>query len=283
MNNNLLFSVQTMEISPSGGKLSSLVPDEDGMVKGFPIGVIGKPSRNGAMYEKTSFVNSMTNPNTRFNMSLVGGGLDGEMGHPITAGLEKEAAVLRSTTIDPTLVSHNFHRIYAKESPCGEFYIVYGDIIPCGPMGNYLLEAFADPKRNAAFSLRSLTAKPMPGPNGILLKRIIAMITFDYVPCPGFEQASKRYMDISSEDFQGYFDDEEVETSIEDLIATADCSAIIGQESVTTQSLLDMLETDSVKVTTEYIPIDGVWEPGRKQLVHGGEAMSIFHSLNNRG
>lgn len=273
--NNLSFSVQTMETN-IGGQLKAVAPNADGVYVGMPIAIIGKPSRNNVLYDPQSFVDAITNPGTRFYKSLVGGGLEGEWGHPSNVGMDGKTAVARTMQINEDRVSHNFNKVYSKVSADGKYHVVYGDIIPCGPNKQHLIDAFSDSKRNAAFSLRSLTSKARINANGVNEKKILALITFDSVSTPGFEEASKRCMLPGNESF--LYDMDEVgvvQASIEELEVVPDCTDIIGCEIINNQALQDMLETDNIVITTKEqvitVNTDLVDSTGRK--------LSPFHTL----
>ena len=117
-NKSLAFSVQTMQ-TVLGNGLKSIKPDKDGVFKGVPLAVIGKPSRNNVIYDQNSFIESITNPNTRFYKSLVEGGLEGEWGHPTNIGLNNKDAIMRTMQIDGSRVSHYFTKVYAKKTKDG--------------------------------------------------------------------------------------------------------------------------------------------------------------------
>lgn len=280
MNNNpLAFSIQTMQTIIGNG-LRSITPDKNGVYKGVPLAVIGKPSRNNVLYDPPSFVESITNPESRFYKSLVGGGLEGEWGHPAGIGLDQKAAIARTLQIDSNFVSHYFTKIYSRKTADGKYYIVYGDVVPFGPNGKYLAESFADPKRNTAFSLRSLTSNPEPSNAGYVIKKILALITFDAVSTPGFEEASKCFMDVGNEHFSFEMSERGAKcVSAEDLCAIPNCAEVIGCETINNQSLLDMLQTDTVTIKTHNQIIVGKFDNKSGGLITGQKALSAFHSL----
>ncbi len=272
---NMSFSVQTMETT-IGGSLKSIQPNEDGVYVGMPLAVIGKPSRNNVLYNPKSFVDSITNPATRFYKSLVGGGLEGEWGHPSNVGMDARTAVARTMQVNEDRVSHNFNKIYSKTSADGKYHVVYGDVIPCGPNKQLLVDAFNDAKRNAAFSLRSLTAKPQTNAQGISEKRIVALITFDAVSTPGFEEACKRCMLPGNETLEYLMNEiDAVNVSSEDLVTVPSCEEILGCESITNQSLQDMLLSDNIVITTKEKTIT----VNRDLVDSTGRKLSPFHTL----
>lgn len=278
MNNGLIFSVQTMQTNV-GGSLRSIHPDDDGVYRDVPVAVIGKPSRNNAMYDPSSFVNAITNPNTKFNRSLVEGGLFGEWEHPSAVGLNEDDAVRRAMEVRLDTTSHYFTKVYSKTSPDGKYIVVYADIVPSGPKGKYLIEGFADPKRNVAFSLRSITARNPVKANNIYMKKIIALITFDGASIGGFEESCKRYMQVGTEELAYTTSDETIiDSSMECLVNSPNCSSILGMESVDNQSMLDMLESNSITVSIKDEPISGTLSSTGGLITKKGH-ISAFHGL----
>jgi hypothetical protein len=277
MNEQLSFSIQTIHTSGSGFK--AIKPDARGIYKGVPVAIIGKPSRNRVLYDPASFKDSIVNPNTRFYKALVGGGLEGEWGHPITAGMTNQVAIQRMMEVDKTKVSHYFTRIFCKQSADGQYTVVYGDIVPDGPYGQYLAASFADTRRNSAFSLRSLTSEPIES-RGVFLKKILALITFDGVSIPGFEEACKENALFGNESLMFSMVDEPAKrVSINDLVSAPGCGALIGQEDLTSQALLDLLEVDSVAIKTADIQLDVKYDKATNSLVHNGKRLSLLHTL----
>lgn len=272
---NLTFSVQTLH-TMQGGTLKSVKPDKDGVYKRVPIAVIGMPSRNNALYEPTSFVNAITDSRTRFFKNLTEGNLEGEWGHPII-GTDKKAAVSRTLHIDRKMVSHYFTRVWTEPTDDGSYTLVYADVVPCGPYGQYLKESFEDVKRNTSFSLRSLTSEPRQLPNGVLSKSIVALVTFDAVDGPGFEAASKRFM--SSEELGLELVDQECATvSMADIIEFPDFENAVGFEAVKCQEILDIFEAESVIIKTDK-QVRGIYDEDTKTLKTPEGPKSVFHSL----
>lgn len=287
MTNNLLFSIQTLNVMP-GGKLKGIEPDASGVYRGVPVAVIGKPSRNNVLYDPQSFVNSVTDTRSRFYKNLTEGNLEGEWGHPLAVANPKEY-IQRTLTIDRTRISHYFSKIYTENSKDGKYVIVYADVVPTGPYGQYLAESFADPKRNTAFSLRSLTSAPKPIGGGLASKSIVAMVTFDAVDGPGFEEASKRHM-VSQEGFKiisrnsgqefsfENMDETAADMSIQEILQFPGFTKAVGFESVNCQEILDIIEADKVTIRKE-ICIEGIYDPDNRTLVTADGNKSVFHSL----
>lgn len=275
---DMVFSIQTMQTSV-GGSLKRIDPDSSGTYRDVPVAVIGKPSRNGSLYTPGSFINAMVNPNTRFHKSLAGGGLEGEWGHPNTIGMSSPDAVARTMRILEDRVSHYFTKIKSKEIG-GGVYLVFADVVPFGPYGKFLKDAFADEKRNACFSLRSITGKPRVQQGGILEKDVIAMITFDSVSTPGFEEASKRFMNVGNEQLEyDIVEEAGFLASAENLIQTVDTCEVVGVETLTNQKLLDLLEVDSVTIKTSTTNVELTRGLDGSLITPAGKKASPFHTL----
>lgn len=197
MDSKVVFSIST-DLEFRGRQLKALKPDKDGVYKGIPLTVIGLNSRNGINYDRDSVISCLTDPKSRFVMNLKSGDLEGEWGHPFL-GVEPKAAVARLLHLDRKNVSHYFTRIYTSQlDGSEEAIIVYGDVVPNGPMGKYLKENFEDPKRNVSFSLRAAT-QVIRKSNGVTYKQMLAMFTFDAVDGPGYVECSKRFRDPAFE------------------------------------------------------------------------------------
>ena len=276
MNNNLIFSIQTLE-TDVGGSLKGLKPNKDGVYCGVPVAVIGLESRNKSMYDPASFVNAMTSTQGRFYKALREGHLEGEWGHPLQQS-NKNEFINRVMQIDRKNVSHHFTHVWTQDSRDGSHIVVYADIKPSGPMGQYLTESFQDPTRNTAFSLRSLTADGSRLPNGATSKRVISLVTFDAVDCPGYEQASKRFM-VSNENF-GFqlVEKEEASFSIEEIIQFPDFVKVVGMESIECQELLDIFERDTIQVKRS-ITLNGIYDASTNAIVTKQGPKSVFHNL----
>lgn len=276
---NVQFSIQTLQ-TDSGGSLKGVKPNSDGVYCDVPVAVVGLPSRNRAVYDMETTLAAMSDPSTRFYKNLAEGNLEGEWGHPklppVMTKADKMSAVMRTITIDRECVSHYFTKIRTEEARDGQYVVVYADVVPFGPYGKYLVESFADPKRNTCFSLRSLTSDPTPMPDGNVKKRMKLLVTFDAVDGPGFEMAGKRYMP-GTESYE-ISDEQLLEASVQEVIQFPDFAKVVGFESITSPELLDLFETDKVCIKREFT-IEGVYDPDKGNIVTPDGPVSVFHSL----
>ena len=241
-------------------------PDKNGVFKDFPIMVLGKVSRNNKEYEVESMVYALTSPNSVFYKKLKMGQLQGEYGHPLVT---EEKDIARIAVVDPTKVSHCIHKVRCGEPTEKGYRIVYADIEPCGPYGQYLKESLLNPRMNTAFSLRSLVAKiGQQGP--IIKQRVTALITVDAVDAPGYAEASK----VRIPSMEGLsFDIEHPENHLQELAVACGC------ESIDDQQLLDMLQVNKVIVNKS---LNGIVDERGCYINTADGKKSFFHELWNK-
>jgi hypothetical protein len=280
---SLTISLQTIRTT-SAGTLKAIQPDVEGYYRGIPLMVLGAVSRNNMFYEPTSVVNAMTNPKSRFYRAITGGGLEGEWGHPSLVGLDDDSMLRRLADVDLRYVSHQFGRIYTETSSNGNFTLLRGDVKAAGPYGKFLTESFADANRDTCFSLRSLTSHPVKRADGVGVKKVLNLITYDYVSVPGYEEASKRGALGGCESLNLMWEDQDLKVvSTESLMADgAPCTDIIGYESINCQEVLDILGSDHVSVTFESQPI-GTFDSKTGRLTGRFRNSSTVHALLQKG
>lgn len=257
------FDISSAMLTEGVGK--ALRPNKDGIYERVALLVLGKVSRNNKEYDVESMVQQITNPASVFYRKLKGGGLEGEWCHPLVF---REEELARIATIDRTKVSHTIHRVYTGETTEKGHTIVYGDIEPSGPFGQYLHESFQNPKKNTAFSLRSLVSKI--GQVGPVIKQYVnALITIDAVDVGGYPEAAKVYI-------QGL---ESLATGFDKIINPSDCMSelktVLGAESIDDQQLLDLLETNSVSIRST---VHGIYDSNTGSIITDNGNKSIFHA-----
>jgi hypothetical protein len=171
-----------------------LKPDEDGYYKVI-LGTFNVYNANGVYYPMTDAVREALKENSTFYRQITNGALKGEVEHPEWDPTKSKAENFkRQLYIDPNNVSHAIRKVEIVEDgtgPNGEpILIVYGWVKPFGPKKDILKESLEDPYINTAFSVRSI-AKLVKGPNGIMIKQIVTLTTWDFVNEPGMEVAKK--------------------------------------------------------------------------------------------
>lgn len=267
--------VQTM-ITKDGKTLRGLKPDKDGFFRDIPLAVLGKPSRNGIMYEPASMLKALSDMCSRFVINVREGNQEGEWGHPMFSSAESDRAVLeRLTHIDRTRASHYIRSVKHTQTDKG-IIVISGDVKPWGPYGKYLQESFEDPNRNTSFSLRAIT-HDIQQRAGAIVRQVLMLVTFDAVDGPGFEEASKRFSS-STESLASTFI---FETSTQRPVTATDVCApgikenIFSTETITDQQIQDLFQTDALMLCHERI---GVFDPTTKMIIReSGRRESPFH------
>ena len=254
------FDISSALMSPNNQK--SLKPDKDGVYRGIPFMVLGKVSANKKEYEINSMVEAIADPKSMFYRKLVSGQLEGEWWHPLTGN--DEAALTRIVKIERNNVSHHIHRVYTGEPTEQGHIIVYGDIEPTGPYGQYLKESLENPRMNTAFSLRSLVST-LGEKDGIVKQRVIVLVTIDAVDAPGYAEASKVHV--------GGFEGNTFEVDLNKYGTLL--KQEIGFENLHDQQLLDMLEQDKVTIQHSNYRVD----VKNKTLDTLHSKKPIFHEL----
>ena len=245
------------------GAAKQIEPDENGVYHDFPVMVLGKVSRNNKDYEVSSMVNAITNQQSIFYRKLKMGQLQGEYGHPLVL---TEKDLPRIAVVDPTKVSHAIHKVHCSEPDEKGYQIVYADIEPFGPYGEYLKNSLSNPRINTAFSLRSLVAK-IGKVGNIIKQRVTALITIDAVDAPGYAEASK----VRIPAMEGIsVDIEHPEEYLDDLAIAFGC------ESIDDQQLLDTLQVNKVKIINS---ITGFVDVKKRSIVTEDGKKSLFHEM----
>lgn len=222
----------SIEQTMDGYTLRGMKPDKDGVYRGIPLAVIGKPSRNRRYYLPDSFHRCLTDPNSAFVLKMKAG-LEGEWCHPL---LTSDKDLPRLLYIDRTRVSHYFKEIYPRQTKDGKYTMVVGDVVPSGPYGQFLKESLEDGKRNTAFSLRSWVDE-VGNTGGVAQLDMKMLVTFDAVDVGGYAEASKIMateslipVDINRPEIMAAF---------------KNCMAV---ETITNQEVLDFLQTNELKL-----------------------------------
>lgn len=269
MNNDLIFSIATQAIL-DGRELRSMKPNAKGVYEGIPLMVLNTTSRNNVFYDPQSVVNCIKNVAGKFANGIGEGNLEGEWGHPLIVGKEDLPRLL---WIDRTKVSHYFTKVEAKAA--GDHIVIYGDVVPFGPYGQYLREAFEDPKRDVSFSVRSI-ARETGRSGSTVYKTILAINTFDAVDTPGFKEANARFASQPSagnESMEIMVGMDEARAILDDLHGTP------MESIITDQQLLDILGANSVRIRES---ITGVFDPKTKAIITQNGARSVFGACFNQ-
>lgn len=265
-NTQLFFSVTTAMVDEAGKVLKSVHPDKDGVYKGVPLAVLDQVSRNGKYYEPDSIVNCIVDPRSRFNICLREGSLTGEYGHPDVRTNSQED-LTRLAKIDKTRVSHQFISVYSKKT--GNKIVIYGDVKPTGPYGEYLDRDFKNSTLNVGFSLRSLCARVSTKDN-VIRQRCLALITFDAEDGCGYGEATKRNMLVTSNEAL------EVPVTPHELLSNSSNYSTISMESITDDGVLEAFGTEKVTLFNREKLICNIES---KTFFDDNGLVSLFHKL----
>jgi len=117
------------------------------------------------------------------------GYLRSEVGHPKKLpGMTFADYVNRITTIDLNNVCAHIKEVWLENGK-GDTVITKGKIKPLGPKANVLESILKEKEANVAFSVRSLTKDTVQ--NGIVVKTMTNIVTWDFILEGGMEDASK--------------------------------------------------------------------------------------------
>lgn len=261
----------------NGNGFKAMTPDKDGVFKGVPIMILGKPTDNRTEYDPQSAIKAISGEQSLFRNKLIRGCAEGEVEHPDYTGLNNQEKTQRALRIDRTKISHIFTSVYTKQ--VGDNVVIYADVKPFGPFGSFLQETFESSLKNVAFSIRTIS-RSLGRSGGIDKRYIMNFVTADLVSLGGYMDMGKQLLDsdVAEESFQFGHSEDISFISKDELETNNDMKASIGMESVTDQQLLDIFEADRIQILDRtYTGISG------KALVSSdGRKESIFHNVFGR-
>lgn len=167
-------------------------PDADGYYE-IVVGGLGVRNSAGALYELAAG-QRLFQASSSLMRRIEAGQLRGEYGHPkISPNMRPAEFFQRILTIEETRISHHIRKITLKMMPDPQtnqmVMCIIAELKPCGPYGPALKEQLDNGCENVAFSIRSITNDSWE--NGILVKRLDQIVTWDYVVEPGIHLAEK--------------------------------------------------------------------------------------------
>lgn len=175
---------------------TKLEVDAQGYYK-VTLGAFNVKNSVGEFYTAEGIDDLINNQSTVLAKRLKGGYLKGEMGHPsMTPGMTIADFYARNQEIEMKNTAFHIRDIafipttVPSEIP-GEGNIVRIEawIKPSGPHGDALKKALENPDENVAFSIRCFTANRTV--KGITFKKVMQIITWDWVLAPGIKMANK--------------------------------------------------------------------------------------------
>jgi len=172
-----------------------LKPDENGYYT-VPLGALNCYNSSGEFYSSEG-INELFSPSSSLMRRIKNGNLYGELGHPKKLpNMSNFEFYQRARTIEETNVCMHISDVwvdydYSKKinSSIPNIIGIFGKIRPAGPHANVLKEDLDNKKSNVCFSIRCLTSVEVK--NGVTIKKIEEIITWDRVIEPGISIANK--------------------------------------------------------------------------------------------
>ena len=184
-------------------KVGIIKPDRDGCYTQV-IGALGAYNSAGSFYDLESGVRFFQ-AQSSFQRKIGRGVLRAETGHPKRLpGMKEYEYGSRILHIEETLVCGTWRRIWLSREDLRDdqgrrIIPIMGTIYPSGPYRDMLIHAYASPGEQVCYSIRSFT-NDTPRGDGTYLKRLLQIVTFDYVTEPGMWNAEK----LLSPNLEGY-------------------------------------------------------------------------------
>lgn len=201
-------------------KVGNLKEDSSGYFT-VVLGALDAYNSSGAYYSPAG-ADAVFNESSSLQRRLRTGNCRGEYGHPYRVpGQSIQEYMSRCIKIQEDNIAFHISEVWSENIKGADgktVTAVMGKIKPCGPRGEALREQLKNPKENVCFSVRALTADTVV--NGVVVKVIKQVITWDYVNEPGIAVATK-YTTPSLESFH------------EDVVIT---QALLRKESYSPQA-----------------------------------------------
>lgn len=175
-------------------KLGVIKPDKDGCYTQV-IGGLNAYNSGGSFYELEAGL-QFFQAQSSFQRKIGRGVLRAETGHPKkTPGMKEYEYGERILRIEETLVCGTWRKIWLSNADLRDeqgrrIVPIMGTIYPSGPYRDMLIHAFQSPGEQVCFSIRSFT-NDIPRGDGTFIKKLLQIVTFDYVNEPGMWNAEK--------------------------------------------------------------------------------------------
>lgn len=175
-------------------KLGVIKPDKDGCYTQV-IGGLNAYNSGGSFYELEAGL-QFFQAQSSFQRKIGRGVLRAETGHPKkTPGMKEYEYGERILRIEETLVCGTWKKIWLSNADLRDeqgrrIVPIMGTIYPSGPYRDMLIHAFQSPGEQVCFSIRSFT-NDIPRGDGTFIKKLLQIVTFDYVNEPGIWSAEK--------------------------------------------------------------------------------------------
>ena len=173
-----------------------LEQDKDGYYK-VNLGALNAFNSGGSFYTAEGVKSLINDSSSSLARRLKSGNLKAEVGHPqMTPGMTKTNFYIRNMKIDITNTCGHIRELILTPTnePSGvpgqgNYILIEGWVKPGGIHGDALKKALDNPEENVAFSIRSFTSDKVV--NGINIKKILQIVTWDWVNEPGIAKATK--------------------------------------------------------------------------------------------
>jgi len=163
------------------------------------------------------------------------GFLKAETGHPKrTPGSTIGEFMSRILRIEESNVCAHIKEVTLEETNEKEpgsnanIVLIVGKVKPEGPMMDALVTALENPEANVAFSIRSITNDRMV--NGVIVKTLKNIVTWDFVTEPGISRATK-WQTLGIEDLELFAADLDDPITMRSLMHDLEEEALVSTES----------------------------------------------------
>lgn len=222
-------------------KQGILTPDSDGYYT-VMLGGLNTYNSAGEYYIADGVVQMFQN-SSHFMRRIENGALYSELGHPKRQpGVGLDDFYRRMATVDEGNICAHVSKVwldfnFGKEHPevgNPDFIAILGLVKPAGIKASALELSLNNPKENTAFSVRGITENAER--NGRTERKLIEVVTFDFVPEPGIRPACKAF-NPAAESLQI---SEMSDTYIDKLLFKSVLTSMVSNKNMATESSRDM-------------------------------------------
>ncbi len=268
-----LFHVSVID-NLDGRRLGPVKWDEDGYTT-MPMAVINHHTENNTFYDPDDLQQQINNAKSLLNIRLSRGTLKGEADHPVVHDTTP-ASINRLMSINKDRESHHIKDILTKPHPnIKGAYIIFAKIKPMGMFGHLLKSELDEKYVNTSFSLRSLVNETYDNVKKLRMRKILNLVTFDWVTDPGSYEASKRWADIAMESRNN------ISIDPLDILNMQQQITSVGTESLLIDGdLADFIGTTALRIRDYEVSLEGVAIPNTSlvQPKNSQHTKSLLHA-----
>ena len=207
------------------------------------LGALNVVNSAGEYYTAKDVADMFVSDSSVLMRRIRNGALRGEVGHPkFIPGMSRTQFFNRNIKIDEENVCVHIRDLILEETnrPSevpgeGNLILVKGWITPSGPKGDFLAKALENPEENVAFSVRCFTKNSFK--NGMVYKKIVQLITYDYVNEPGIADATK-FKSLGIESIDGVVMDLDEISNGDDIDECFECNLESAEEKSIVKELI---------------------------------------------